>query len=160
LALATLVDEVQQASPQQSQPLPLFDVPALAVASQEQAGQVQPSPQQEHDTLAAFVSFAALASFSQHALALALESATLADLASVAGQQAAPPQQSQPSASAFVASHVQAGHAQASPQQAHAASVALVFSAALVPTLIRPARAKAPTMLSNPRRSMIRLPTR
>jgi hypothetical protein len=135
-----------------------FAVPALAVASHEQAGQEHASQQQSH---AALATSEEPASFSQHALALA--SATLVALAALTGQQAAPPQHSQPSAlmpPLAVASQVQALQAQASPQQAHAALAAFDLSAAVAPTPITAARAKAPTMLSIPRRSMIRLPTR
>src|SRR5262249_37677234 len=107
LALATLVDDVQQASPQQAQPLPAFDAPALAVTSQVEAGQVQPSPQQVPPALVALATLAALASFSQHDLDWG--SAALADLVAVVEQHAASPQQSQPLlVPAFAPSQVQA----------------------------------------------------
>jgi len=121
-----------------------LDAP-LAEVSQVQAGQVQASPQHEHDALASTTLASFALSFSQHSL----------PLAAVVGQQAAPPPQTQPLAEA---SQVQAGHAQASPQQAHAALVAFVFSAASAPTPIRPTRANAPTRPSIRRRSMIQLP--
>jgi hypothetical protein len=148
LAALPADDEQQAEAPQQSHRLPVFAAPALTVASQVQAGQSQMSSQQAHVAVDALTAFAALVSFRQHALSLA--AATFAVLAAVAGQQADPPQQSQPlpvfAAPAFAAaSQVQAGQAQASPQQAHALA-AFVFSAASAPTPITAARAIAPTM--------------